>query len=357
MTGAKQATPVNDGGSPQTDEADVTSELFGSVFSKFFGTWEKVDRRRQDGNALRDLVQAAGVTPTLTSESYSRIAECGFNRSTLLAALVVAQVVTAQHPLTVRGVFYRVVSAGIYADTSNAYYRQCQQIVLKLRRHGLLPFEWIIDSTRRRLKPSSWSGLADYADTVAQAYRRDLWARQSDYVEIFCEKDAMAGVIEPVTHDFDVHLNVIRGQVSETFAYNIAAEWKRILKPIHAYYLGDHDPSGLEIEESLRTKLETFSERKISWKRLAVTRDQFRRRELLGFPVKDTVSARRRQRYIHSFGNRCVEVDALEPNEIRALVKTAIEGHIDEVEWRALQETERLEKESIRDLVLAPKPG
>jgi hypothetical protein len=50
--------------------------------------------------------------------------------------------------------------------------------------------------------------------------------------------------------------------------------------------LGDHDPSGLEIEESLRTKLETFSERKISWKRLAVTHDQFRRRELLGFPLK-----------------------------------------------------------------------
>ena len=115
--------------------------------------------------------------------------------------------------------------------------------------------------------------------------------------------------------------------------------------------------AGLGIEESLRTKLETFSERKISWKRLAVTHDQFRRRELLGFPVKDTVSGQRRQRYIRSFGNRCVEVDALEPNEVRALVKAAIGGHIDEVEWRALQETERLEKESIRDLVLAPKLG
>jgi hypothetical protein len=165
----------------------------------------------------------------------------------------------------------------------------------------------------------------------------------------------MAGVIEPVTHEFDVHLNIIRGQVSETFAYNIAEEWKRIRKPIYAYYLGDHDPSGLEIEESLRTKLEKFSGREISWKRLAVTHDQFRRRDLLGFPVKATVSGQRRQRYIRSFGNRCVEVDALEPNEVRALVKAAIEGHIDQVEWRALEETERLEKESIRDLVLAPK--
>jgi hypothetical protein len=159
-----------------------------------------------------------------------------------------------------------------------------------------------------------------------------------------------------VTAEFDVHLNIIRGQVSETFAYNVAEEWKRIEKPIYAYYLGDHDPSGLEIEQSLRTKLETFSECRISWKRLAVTHDQFRRQDLLGFPVKDTISGRRRQRYIRSFGNRCVEVDALEPNEIRALVRTAIESHIDQDEWRRLQETERLEKETVRDLVLAPKP-
>jgi len=339
------------------DEPGVFSTVFGgSPRISFFRTFEKTERRHKDGNALRNLLQVAGVTPTLTPESYTYVADCGFNRATLLPALVVAQVVTAQHPLTLRGVFYRVVSAGIYPDTSNSYYRQCQQIVLKLRRHGNLPFKWIVDSTRRRLKPSSWSGLADYFDTVEQAYRRDLWARQRDYVEIFCEKDAMAGVIEPVTAEFDVHLNVIRGQVSETFAYNVAEEWRRIEKPIYIYYLGDHDPSGLEIEETLRRKLETFSECRISWTRLAVTRDQFRRQDLIGFPVKNTVSGHRRQRYIRSFGNRCVEVDALEPNEIRTLVKAAIEGHIDEVEWRALQETERLEKQTVRQLVLVPIP-
>jgi hypothetical protein len=120
--------------------------------------------------------------------------------------------------------------------------------------------------------------------------------------------------------------------------------------------LGDHDPSGLEIEETLRTKLERFSEREILWERLAVTGDQFRRPDLLGFPVKDTISGERRRRYIRSFGNRCVEVDALEPNEIRELVKAAIEAHIDQDEWQTLLETERLEKQTVRDLVLAPKP-
>jgi len=285
-----------------------------------------------------------------------RVKACGFNRATLDAACFIAGVVEEQQPMTVRSVFYRAVSAGIYPDTSERHYRQCQQIVLKLRRRNVLSFDWIVDSTRRRLKPSSWSGLDDYQEAVAASYRRNLWARQTDYIEIFVEKDAMAAVIEPVTHDFDVHLNVIRGQVSETFAHNIAVEWQQIDKPIYAYYLGDHDPSGLDIEQSLRAKLENFSGRAISWTRVAVTPTQFRRKSILGFPVKTTVSAARRRRYISSFGNRCVEVDALEPNEVRQLVEEAIEAHIDQVEWQRLQQTERLEKQTIRELVLAPKP-
>src|SRR5262245_46466976 len=161
-----------------------------------------------------------------------------------------------EQPITLRGLFYRAVSAGVYPDTSQKHYEQCGRIVLKLRRKYVIPYEWIVDSTRRRLKPSSWSGLEDYAETVSAAYRRDLWARQDDYLEFFVEKDAMAGVIQPVTAEYDVHLNVIRGSVSETFAWNIANEWTEIDKPISAYYLGDHDPAGLAIEKNLRDKLE-----------------------------------------------------------------------------------------------------
>jgi len=284
-----------------------------------------------------------------------QLRDCGFNRTTLDAACFIAETVEEQQPMTVRSALYRAVHGGIYPGTDEKYYRQCQQIVLKLRRRGILEYPWIVDSTRRRLKPSSWSGLEDYRETVAACYRRDLWERQDDYVEVFVEKDAMAGVIEPVTAEFDIHLNVIRGQVSETFAYNVAQEWGQIRKPIYAYYLGDHDPAGLQIEQSLRGKLEKFSGRKISWARLAVTTEQFRRPSILGFRVKPTVSAKRRASYIAAFGDRCVEVDALEPNEVRQLVRTAIESHIDEVEWQRLQEIERLEKESIRELVLAPK--
>ena len=221
-----------------------------------------------------------------------------FDRRTLKAAVALLDIACAEQPITLRGLFYRAVSAGLYPDTSQRHYEQCGQIVLKLRRTGLLPYQWIVDSTRRRLKPSSWSGLDDYAETVANAYRRDLWARQKDYIEFFIEKDAMAAVIEPVTATYDCHLNVIRGSVSETFAWNVAAEWNSIQKPIFAYYLGDHDPSGLQIEENLEYKLRNFGGyADIEWNRIAITDDQFDRSDLLGFPVKQTIQRSVREEY------------------------------------------------------------
>jgi hypothetical protein len=277
-----------------------------------------------------------------------------FDRRTREAADALLRIAATEQPITLRGLFYRAVSAGVYPDTSQRHYEQCGRIVLKLRRTRLLPYAWIVDSTRRRLKPSSWSGLDDYAETVAAAYRRDLWARQKDYIEFFVEKDAMAAVIEPVTAKYDVHLNVIRGSVSETFAWNIAAQWHEIEKPITGYYLGDHDPSGLQIEENLESKLRNFSDNHFLWERIAITDDQFDRPDLLGFPVKPTVQHKIRNRYISDYGNRCVEIDALPANEVRELVRETIEAHIDQKEWHRLQETERLERESIRSLRLAP---
>ena len=259
-------------------------------------------------------------------------------------AFGLAQLALKHQPITVRGLMYRAQAAGLFPSTSHKYYKQTTRIVLRLRRAGLMPYRWIVDSTRRRLKPSSWSGLSDFVDDAAKAYRLDFWSRQSDYVEVFCEKDAMAGVLKPVTNEFDVHLNVIRGQVSETFVWNIAEEWKEIEKPIFAYYLGDHDPSGLAIEASLKAKLALFTGKEFHWQRLAITSEDFAS-DLLGFPVKRSGSWRD---YLARYGDRCIEVDALPPGEIRQRVREAIEAHIDYAEWHRLQETERLERETLQ---------
>src|SRR5439155_6614377 len=142
--------------------------------------------------------------------------------------------------------------------------------------------------------------------------------------EIFCEKHAMAGVLQPVTHEYDVPLSIIRGDISDTFAWNIAEVWNQISKPICAYYLGDHDPAGLRIEQTLKTKLAGFCKSPFAWERIAITDADFFDDAILGFPIKGKRSSKawqtKHRHYLSRFGDRCVEVDALSPETVRERV-------------------------------------
>ncbi len=80
-----------------------------------------------------------------------------------------------------------------------------------MRRARELPFHWIADNTRWMRKPTTHDGLSDLLQDTAQLYRRSLWSNQSAYVEIWLEKDALSGVLYPITQEFDVPLMVTRG--------------------------------------------------------------------------------------------------------------------------------------------------
>jgi hypothetical protein len=300
--------------------------------------------------ALTALV-AKKFKSSLEESSVLRLAQ-EFNLSTLPVAIACCDIVLEEKPLTVRRVLYRCASAGIVAGTGDSCYNQVQRLVLQLRRKNFLDYRWISDSTRSRDKSSSWSGLEDFSETARNAYRKDLWSRQAWHIEVFTEKDAMSGVLRPITREYDIHLNVIRGQVSESFAWNIADEWSRIDKPIQVLYFGDHDPSGLNIEASLRNRLLGFlPKEKREWvffKRLGANNADFRNSDLISIPVKKKDKSARE--YLKTYGDRCVEVDAIDMNEIRRRLDEEIKSFINMKEWESLQLTERLEKETIDQL-------
>jgi hypothetical protein len=240
--------------------------------------------------------------------------------------------------------------------------------MVKLREVGHVPITgWLVDRVRSTLKPSSWSGLADYGETVRDCYRKDLWAQMSHHVEVFVEKDAIAGTIAPVTEEYDVALRIIRGDVSVSFAGEIAGFWSRVPKPICAYYLGDFDPAGFGIEDCLRRKLEDYSGRPIEvcgesdprsdfsdpdavrWTRLGVNADDFGSLGLVRLPVKITAS--RARDFISRHGTHCAEVDAIPPDELRRRVRDAIESHVDQERWARLRRIEDLERASLGEFL------
>lgn len=273
------------------------------------------------------------------------IASIKVQKRTLPLLKCAVQSLADEHPMTLRQLFYRMVSQGVLPSTEDRYYRKLGALMTRLREAGGVPRTWLVDHIRATLKPSSWSGLADFGETIRRVYRKDFWSGMPHHVEVFCEKDAIAGTLQPVTNEFDVALRVCRGYSSVSFAGEIADLWTDIEKPIFAYYLGDFDPSGFDIERDLTEKLGRYSGRSFEWKRLAVNEDDFDAFGLLPLAVK--VSDRRSSGFVRKYGTRCAEVDALPPDELRERVRNAIEGHIEQEEWQRLKRIENLEKKSV----------
>jgi hypothetical protein len=270
----------------------------------------------------------------------------------------VDRIVAAMHPMTVRQVFYQATVAGIVEKTEAGYAKVQTDLVL-LRRAGLevmgrdgklfvqqLPYDWITDSTRWQRKPRSFDSAKDALLETAKFYRKALWSEIDAYVEIWLEKDALAGVVYPITAQFDVPLMVARGYASLSFLHSAAEFMDKLDCPIYVYHLGDFDPSGVnageKIEETLRD-LAPLAD--IYFERIAVTPDQIRTWSLPTRPTKASDSRAK------GFGELSVELDAIPPHDLRTLVRATIEQHLPADQFAALKVAEESERAQIAGLL------
>ena len=247
--------------------------------------------------------------------------------------------VAAEHPMTVRQVFYRLVGMGLVAKTEGEYKSAVVRLLTELRLEGELPFSWIVDTTRWTRKPDTHDGLRDLLEDTASLYRRDLWRRQPVYVEVWCEKEALSGVIYGVTGHWDVPLMVSRGYASLSYLYRAAGAIRAKDKPAFIYFLGDFDPSGLDIAHQVEKRLSEFAPAaEITFERVAVTPAQIDEWILPTRPTKASDSRSGR------FGAESVELDAIPPDALRQLVADCIERHMDEEEFARLKQVEENER-------------
>jgi hypothetical protein len=274
-----------------------------------------------------------------------------------LTKLVIArakELLDPKRPMTLRHLYYLLVSAGML-NNERGDYRKLARIISMARRRRLLDFDSLVDNIRISSKPSSWSGLADWGKEMALGYRKNLWSEQKDYIEFWIEKDAIASVVGDVTWEYDVRIRPLRGYSSLTFLRQASRELARIRKPIHIYYLGDHDPSGLDIERTalrgLRDMFEQFGAPSfsLSWHRLALLPEDFERFHIIPLPAKPRDA--RYKDFVRKHGTRAAELDALPPEELRKRVETVLLNHIDAKGWTKLKEIERLERTSVQEIM------
>jgi hypothetical protein len=269
--------------------------------------------------------------------------------------------VELDHPITLRGVFYRVVTAGAVDKTEHGY-QKIKRELLKLRRDGTVPYDWITDGTRWISKPASYDGIEDVLEAAAASYRRALWHDQDTEVQIYSEKDAISSVVLPVTERWDVPLGIVRGYASETFAWQVAQSIlaaARRSKSTHIYQLGDHDPSGIDAWRSFQERVTGFlldatttpagvvvhPDVWCSFERLAVTPDQITG---LNLPTRPT---KRSDSRAAGFDGESVEVDAIPPTILRQLVEDAITSHIDPEALRLTRIAEQSEREVLSNMI------
>jgi hypothetical protein len=131
-------------------------------------------------------------------------------------------------------------------EKTEAGYTKVQTDLVKMRKAGALPYDWLADNTRWQRKPNTFNSVEEALKETARLYRKSLWTNANAYVEIWLEKDALSGVIYPITSMYDVPLMVARGYASLSFLHSAAEYINGLHVPTSIYHLGDYDPSGRE---------------------------------------------------------------------------------------------------------------
>ena len=190
-------------------------------------------------------------------------------------------------------------------------YRLVQHDILVLRQQGNIDYDWISDNTRWMRKSRSYRGIDHFLDLSISTYRRDLWHRAPVYVEIWIEKDALAGTVMSETNPYDVPLMVAKGFSSETYLYEVAQAIADKKKPAYIYAFFDHDPSGKHSAKHIERKLREFApSAEIHFELVAVAKEQIEQWQL---PTHET--KREGNRHAKSFEGDSCELELHSPRQ------------------------------------------
>jgi hypothetical protein len=256
------------------------------------------------------------------------------------------------HPITVRGTFYQTevqIPHIVFKDEKG--YGLVQRRLVQLREWGQIPYGHITDGTRWRHGHTRYDDLKEFQAHAASLYRRDYWAQADVHVEVWIEKDALAGTIFPtVVDEWGLDLMVNKGFASRTYLYEAAEYLTYLDKPTHIYILSDFDASGKCAARKVDVWLRKFAPTiDLRVHDLAVTKAQILAWDLPSRPAKTGQGTHGAEKFLEEqgIGRRSVELDAIRPDRLRRLVSEAIEDHADVVQIGRLKEIERREKEAI----------
>ncbi|MBF0383683.1 MAG: hypothetical protein HQL69_21900 [Magnetococcales bacterium] len=262
-------------------------------------------------------------------------------------------------PMTLRQIYYRVVAA-LLVPNKQAQYRRIGKVMSTLRWEEIVPWSAIEDRTRTTTTKRGLPDVIEYIHNDLQNFLNPEWygrcyiQEQENYVEVSIEKDALLPLVESATWMFCTRVNVTRGQPSATMMNDMAERFDRAImngkNPILLHF-GDLDPTGVQIPISIKNGLYDHHGIDVDVRNVALTPQQCRKYNLpISFDAAKTGDPNH-DRWIKRFGSQApTELDALNPPDLKSLVKTTLEGVYDLSGIGEQQRQEALDREKLKTM-------
>jgi len=254
--------------------------------------------------------------------------------------------------LTLRQLYYQLVAGDIIPNEVRQYTKVMKTLTMG-RMNGLIDWDMIEDRTRRPHMDYSVTGIPDALnDTVAQ-YKLDRQKGQPHSIEIWTEKDAVSNILKRVSRYYHIRLSVNRGYTSVSAMYSA---YQRIYgqlvsedRSTKILYVGDHDPSGLDMIRDIEDRLNEFGIHDCDVVPVALTMAQIEEFNPPPNPAK--INDPRASRYMAEHGDESWELDALEPETLRTITENAVKDHLDQDLFEEVREQEEQDKVRLEEII------
>lgn len=260
-------------------------------------------------------------------------------------------------PLTVRQLYYQLV-AKLVIPNELKQYQKVSRVNTTLRRNDIVPWSAFEDRTRRTIEKRGESDVHEFAYWQMDSflnynyYGRCYVQNQDNYVEVAVEKDALSSIVSDAIWKYCTRLNIVKGQVSATMLNEMAERFEQAVfngqHPI-LLYLGDFDPTGIAIPESIVNKLDEHHGVEVELNRVGLNPDQVSQ-----YNLPESVDAAKAtdpnyRKFIRRFGNASpTELDALHPRDLTDLIQTALESVLDMTDVEQQKEIEATERLTLK---------
>jgi hypothetical protein len=265
--------------------------------------------------------------------------------------------------LTSRQLYYQLVTENVMPNSEETYKRTCK-FLTDARYGGYIDWNIIEDRGRVPHMPLEFESIKERIHYALSNYRLPRWSDQDYYIELYCEKQALEGILRPIADKYHIYLGANKGYSSASMMYDLAMRLKEKInegKKTVVLYVGDHDASGLDMVRDIRDRITEFLEQGdesvelingmheyvFQVVPLALNMEQIKKYNPPPNPAKMTDT--RAGCYVSKHGNSSWELDSLKPNVLIKIVEDGILGFLDEERYDAWIALENKQKVALKN--------